>query len=84
MCFLSTTFPSAPAHPPPPPILFDQSLNMHYGYWKSLFAMALEKGQKIVKLKHSVNSSKSKLDKPFPEYQSLHGVQGEVDTVCEE
>ena len=27
MCFLSTTFPNAPAHPPPPPILFDQSLN---------------------------------------------------------
>ena len=26
MCFLSTTFPNAPAHPPPP-ILFDQSLN---------------------------------------------------------
>ena len=27
MCFLSTTFPNAPAHPmPPPPILFDQSL----------------------------------------------------------
>ena len=25
MCFLSTTFPNAPAHPPPP-ILFDQSL----------------------------------------------------------
>ena len=24
MCFLSTTFPNAPAHPPP--ILFDQSL----------------------------------------------------------
>ena len=24
MCFLSTTFPNAP---PPPPILFDQSLN---------------------------------------------------------
>ena len=46
--------------------------------------MALEKGQKIVKLKHSVNSSKSKLNKPFQEYQSLHGVQGEVDTVCEE
>ena len=28
MCFLSTTFPNAPAHPPPPPILFDQSLNI--------------------------------------------------------
>ena len=28
MCFLSTIFPNAPAHPPPPsPILFDQSLN---------------------------------------------------------
>ena len=26
MCFLSTTFPNAPAPPPPPPILFDQSL----------------------------------------------------------
>ena len=26
MCFLSTTFPNAAAHPPPPPILFDQSL----------------------------------------------------------
>ena len=30
MCFLSTTFPNAPAHPPPPPILFDQSLNTIY------------------------------------------------------
>ena len=29
MCFLSTTFPNAPAHPPPPPILFDQSLKWH-------------------------------------------------------
>ena len=29
MCFLSTTFQNAPAHPPPPPpILFDQSLNL--------------------------------------------------------
>ena len=27
MCFLSTTFPNAPAHPPPP-ILFDQSLTV--------------------------------------------------------
>ena len=29
MCFLSTTFPNAPAHPspPPPPILFDRSLS---------------------------------------------------------
>ena len=28
MCFLPTTFPNAPDHPPsPPPILFDQSLN---------------------------------------------------------
>ena len=26
MCFLPTTFPNAPAHPLPPPILFDQSL----------------------------------------------------------
>ena len=26
MCFLPTTFPNAPAHHPPPPILFDQSL----------------------------------------------------------
>ena len=27
MCFLSTTFPNAPTHPPPPLMLFDQSLN---------------------------------------------------------
>ena len=27
MCFLTTTFRNAPAHPPPPlPVLFDQSL----------------------------------------------------------
>ena len=28
MCFLSTIFPNAPAHPPP--ILFDQSLTEQY------------------------------------------------------
>ena len=37
MYFLSTTFPNAPAHPPPPlPILFDQSLTfvlVHVNTW---------------------------------------------------
>ena len=28
MCFLTTTFRNAPAHPPPPPVLIDQSLKL--------------------------------------------------------
>ena len=32
MGFLPTTFPNAPATPPPPPILFDQSLNAFICY----------------------------------------------------
>ena len=33
MCFLSTIFPNAPAHTPPLPILFDQSLKLKLTYW---------------------------------------------------
>ena len=31
MCFLTTPFRNAPAQPPPPPVLFDQSLICIYG-----------------------------------------------------
>ena len=37
MCFLSTTFPNAPAHPSP--ILFDQSLKTTF--WKNFFALVV-------------------------------------------
>ena len=37
MCFLSTTFPNAPAHPSPP-ILFDQSLNGRFHHLGTYFS----------------------------------------------
>ena len=42
MWFLSTIFPNAPAHPPPPPsILFDQSLTSLFLYTRRLCCVRL-------------------------------------------
>ena len=67
MCFLSTTFPNAPAHhPPPPPLLFDQCL---IGYVASCKCCTLKGFSKIFLVFNSISSRILKTlppNGPFP------------------
>ena len=60
MCFLSTTFPNAPAHPSP--ILFDQSLKMTCQ--KNFFALV------VLEFDDSVTQMRNNITQPLPCQQS--------------
>ena len=64
MCFLSTTFPNAPAHPPPPPpILFDQSLTFRFLSLPELFTVIRFNEAAIEERFYHVNSETHILSK---------------------